>query len=826
MTKAQLPNPTAIVGTGSGGIHVHWAVDTDMPVATWQVLSNALAKAARQHGLLCDAQCTIDSARILRIPGTFNNKTDVARPVSLMAVDKQIPLQDMTALLGGYIEQQLLPPRVSGPPVDNSELGKPSTEVKPISLDAVGKVCGFIRQGLETGGANYTNPLWFLSVIIASFTTDAREGAHRISHGHAGYDPVKTDELYDRVMETRARKDTGWPSCEKIELTGGSSCATCPLRVAKKSPLNFAIPIAANDVPIDDLPDGFFRNKDGVVFRRTVGDDGTPISIMICSYPMMSGWLQEDPWTLHFTTVTHSGRKVKVQIATELIATKDGVAKALSRQGMVLKDNIAKIVKEFLVSWVQKLQSIKDAVVSSTPFGWSVIDGNLDGFTYGGRVWTPTSDKPAASPDAIIAHQYTPKGNIDHWLEMTKIINQQNRPALDAILAASFGAPLVRFTGQSGVMVNAYSSESGIGKTTVMKTALAVWGSPVKAMQQLDDTANSVLNKIGIIKSLPLFWDELKTEEQSKRFVNLAFTLTGGKEKSRLNADAQQRSTGTWQTLMVSASNDSILDAMSRITKSTTAGIYRSFEYVVPPSVTPMNENASVARLLGKLDDNYGQAGLRYAQFIGQNFERIEREVAEAQDELFTELGCTQEERFWLATVVVLLKGAEYANELNLTGIDIDGLKEFLSETMAKMRGEVSDAPTDIKNNMTVSSILAQFLNAMKTRHTIVTNRIHINRGKPPAGSITVMSDTSKLDGIYVHIGRDDGLLRISCSEFSKWMGERGYGLHSLNRQLYDEFGMKKTNGRIAGGTTFANTATEYLYEINLNDPRLKDFME
>jgi hypothetical protein len=291
MTKMQLPNPTAIVGTGSGGIHVHWAVDTDMPVATWQALSNALAKAARQHNLLCDAQCTIDSARILRIPGTFNNKTDVARPVSLMAVDQQIPLQVMTTLLGAYVEQQILPPRVSGSLVDNSELGKASTEVKPISLDSVGKVCGFIRQGLETGGSNYTNPLWFLSVIIASFTTDAREGAHRISHGHAGYDPVKTDELYDRVMETRARKDTGWPSCEKIELTGCNSCATCPLRVAKKSPLNFAIPIAANDVPIDDLPDGFFRNKDGVVFRRTVGDDGTPISIMICSYPMMSGWL-------------------------------------------------------------------------------------------------------------------------------------------------------------------------------------------------------------------------------------------------------------------------------------------------------------------------------------------------------------------------------------------------------------------------------------------------------------------------------------------------------------------------------------------------------
>ena len=35
----------------------------------WQPLANALAQAAKQHGLKCDTQCTIDSARVLRVPG-------------------------------------------------------------------------------------------------------------------------------------------------------------------------------------------------------------------------------------------------------------------------------------------------------------------------------------------------------------------------------------------------------------------------------------------------------------------------------------------------------------------------------------------------------------------------------------------------------------------------------------------------------------------------------------------------------------------------------------------------------------------------------------
>jgi hypothetical protein len=47
-----------------------------------------------------------------------------------------------------------------------------------------------------------------------------------------------------------------------------------------------------------------------------------------------------------------------------------------------------------------------------------------------------------------------------------------------------------------------------------MAVAQAVWGNPQTATQQLDDTQNSVLKKIGTLQALPLFWDELKTDER------------------------------------------------------------------------------------------------------------------------------------------------------------------------------------------------------------------------------------------------------------------------------------------------------------------------
>ena len=76
-----LPKPSIMVASG-GGLHVYWVVSRALTPDEWKPLAYALAEATKQHGLKCDTQVTIDSARVLRIPNTFNRKTDPARPVT------------------------------------------------------------------------------------------------------------------------------------------------------------------------------------------------------------------------------------------------------------------------------------------------------------------------------------------------------------------------------------------------------------------------------------------------------------------------------------------------------------------------------------------------------------------------------------------------------------------------------------------------------------------------------------------------------------------------------------------------------------------------
>ena len=72
------PKPSMIVKSG-GGLHIYFTLSRPLSREEWQPLAHALAEAGKRHGLKADWQVTTDSARILRIPGTTNNKQDDPR---------------------------------------------------------------------------------------------------------------------------------------------------------------------------------------------------------------------------------------------------------------------------------------------------------------------------------------------------------------------------------------------------------------------------------------------------------------------------------------------------------------------------------------------------------------------------------------------------------------------------------------------------------------------------------------------------------------------------------------------------------------------------
>jgi len=861
VAKVGLPVPSMYVASG-GGLHVYWTLDRALSLPEWEPLAFALAEATKREGLKCDSGCTIDGARVLRIPNTFNRKETIPRAVRIAGAptDFDYSVEKLAAILEPY-KVAARPAGVGTALLENPELFRAMVPVKvdndlaagivetsaPVAgLKSVAMECGFVREAMLTGGKDYPNPLWNLTTLIATFTAEGVIGARVMANAHPGYTEESTDELYDRKLRERVDKNLGWPSCRTISGTGSPACAACPHFAKGKSPLNFArlptvVPatpaapvlppvtqafVAANDA---DMPEGYKRDVNTKKVYRVVPskvNEGQMDLIPVCDYPLYDPKLNPTTGTLHFTTATHTGDVKNVQIDTGLIG---GMSMRTVFQGkdiqIMLHEYETKPLGEFIVSWVQTLRHLKEAIMISAPFGWSVNGNHVEGFVYGGVMWTPTGQRMAPAADANTALLYKPLGDLQPWIDNAKLVTSQGKPGLDAILASSFAAPLVRATGQLGLQMSIYSIGSGLGKTTAMRTACAVWGDPIRALQGVDDTQNSVLNKIGDLRSLPMFWDELKTNEDAKKFVNVTFSLTRGREKSRLNSKIQQRTLGAWATILVSASNESLLDVIASQTKMTTAGIYRLFEFDIAPSTVGRIATSDASRINAQLNDNYGQAGLVYAEFLGNNMGRVDQEVAEFMRVLDHEVDAKEGERFWTALVAVIVMGAQYANELKLTTIDIPQLKAFMIDKLNKMRTIRDEAPVDMRKTDNVSNVLAHFLNEQRGRSTLLTDHLWLKQGKPPAGAIKVIGDASRIDKLRVHIAKADKRMRVSSQALSEWLAEKDYSRHLFMQALKEQFGMTMMKGRLGSGTEFAG-ATQYLIEIDLAGTPAVNFID
>jgi len=817
-----LPRPTMLVGSG-GGVHAHWELDRALTAAEWQPLANALAEAARQNGLKCDTQVTVDSARILRPPQTKNWKTDPPKPTTLLG----------KVVEGAYsverIERALEPYKTVSHAPAVTGLGKASDKFagvkndaaadismsRPIDLDAIAAECPFIKEALDTGGADFGQPLWNLSTLLATFTGDGRADAHRMAAGHPGYTEESTDQLFDRKLREREEKGLGWPSCASILNAGCTSCAQCPHLPKGKSPPAFTPkPVIPTGPPPSGLPVGYSHNKAGFICYPKIDDMGNTHMIPLFEYAVSDAWMQKDPWVLHFTAIIHDNIKSKIEIPVGSMAAKDTLVKLLAENGISTEPWLGKVIQEFFMSWVRTLQARKNAVVESSPYGWNTNQGQIDGFCFGGEVWTINGSRPAPNADHVLRRQYQPTGSADPWHDAIKLITQRGRPELEAIVASAFGAPLVKATGWYGSFVSAYSQESGIGKTTAMKIAQAVWGDPVTAMQGLDDTINSVTHKIGSIRSLPLYWDEIKGDDNTRKFVKLAFQLTGGKDKSRLGRDASLREVGKWQTMLVSATNESLVPYIAAQTSGTTAGIYRLFEIEVAPKEKVIGDvdTGEAQRLLGRLDDNFGVIGQDYAQWLGQNYNQIDADVGEYMKQLEKRANIRQDERFWLCTITCVVMGARYAKELGHADFDVDALEAFMLRTLDAMRRQIKDSHVDLTETPNLVNIFTQFLKAM-SRHTLWTNRIPVGRGRPKAGDYKILKGATLIDGLHVHIGKEDKLIRVSSTRFSEWLDERRISRMIFTREFHKQFGSRETNARLGSGTSMAQSE-EYVIEI------------
>ena len=255
-----LPFPTGLVGSG-GGLHVYWISNKTLSIKEWAGYAAGLKAAATRFGLRFDASVTIDAVRVLRIPNTFNYKTEPPKPVKLLWLAKEDFdfEKDLGHIRAGEQVRVVLRQRHVAPaPADLAKLeGDKPDPILVIDLSTeeyqreIGTVreelvdprvpiagCPYFRDTLKTNGRNHDQGLWMLDGLACVFMQNGREVFHTLSSGHPDYSRAGADDMYDRKEAEKEERGLGWPSCKSFEQYGSKQCARCPHKGKIRSPLN------------------------------------------------------------------------------------------------------------------------------------------------------------------------------------------------------------------------------------------------------------------------------------------------------------------------------------------------------------------------------------------------------------------------------------------------------------------------------------------------------------------------------------------------------------------------------------------------------------
>ncbi|NJN00183.1 MAG: DUF927 domain-containing protein [Aquincola sp.] len=457
-----LPAPSLLVHSGNG-IHVYWPLSEAVSLDRWQRLADALKQAAKEHELGADLACTADACRVLRPPGSTNFKDPAnPKPVKLLySSDKTFDYEHLEATLVPFMQARK--PVLTGIAASAiSELtgGVEPRQSAPSRFDEIIKHCAVAKHHAETHGADATEPEWMSLLQILKHCEDGQLWVHGVSDGHPGYNEADTQ----RKWEARLANAAGPTLCRTFDGYRPALCKKCPHYGFVKTPLQVGVETSE---PVDGLPSGWrtAENKRGVE-RLMIIDQGegkttkewmrvmryTPSSLRV-TRSIVTG-----RYDLQFEIEIKDSRPWSVHLPGASLGNPRKLSEQLADCGLVFKEKELKSFLDLMSTWLEKLQAARRIADVTESLGWLISDEGVDqriiGFSCGsttfyadGRV---RNDVRAARDFREVAKLYEPRGALEPWKQGAQFIAEQNNPAFTAILAASFGAPLLRFTGQSG----------------------------------------------------------------------------------------------------------------------------------------------------------------------------------------------------------------------------------------------------------------------------------------------------------------------------------------------------------------------------------------
>lgn len=223
-----LPPPTYIVSTGNG-IHAYWIVEGGFLITDDESRKNAEALTKSFTGIAQSEGKKLgysfdschDLARVGRVPGSYNNKSDTPKLVEIVKEsDEVFTFEELCAFMP-ELEVNPAVKRQNFTTSNNSEKSDSVAKFGPIY-----EACPFIKNSVDNA-STLNEPIWYHTLTVASRCKDGRAVCHQISEGYADYDFDETEQKITQALS----KASGPTTCKHIANDlNFAGCKSCPMK--------------------------------------------------------------------------------------------------------------------------------------------------------------------------------------------------------------------------------------------------------------------------------------------------------------------------------------------------------------------------------------------------------------------------------------------------------------------------------------------------------------------------------------------------------------------------------------------------------------------
>lgn len=864
--------PSFVIKSGKG-LHVYWELSRPLQVNDWLQLAHQFKAVCQLKQLDIDPARAEDPSSVLRCPGTIHQSS--GNTVEIIRETQHV--YDPDELLQRF---QTIAPNVSSAPTINGNMVKlDETEMAALGLEknltadanSIVQSCNQIRT---MGSGSYQQ--WTRAMMVLQHCYNGREFAHSLSATDSRYNPEDTDKQFNEFNNYSPC------TCEVFQACNPAGCQGCKKRGLIKSPITlgritppklvvveekkeqpkqmsdvekfedriktpFEYPLLTINGELESLDkkSRYIIDDRGIVVRKPMKNkDGETewYDNILCDsrlYFKYSSYKRDPDGRVYrrFIFEVHrpyNDEKEELVFIADKDLTTNGIMQWFLNGKMFWNTTLGtKECISFMNTYLSAIIPQSPELYTFDTFGWQTMKDpktkqETEGFVIGAGIITDTGLHDIKHGDATAFHakEFKARGTLKGWKDGIDLYKTLNQPAGQLGVCFSLAAPFMRYgLGEAhSAIYSLWSSESGKGKSQVLRSAASAWGDPDQQFVSRLASVPARSRRMAVLKNLPVFMDEM-TDVSNDDMFNLAYTLVGGKEKDKLYSNgAKFVETGSWNTVSFTSANKSFKAAIAEKAGDSDATLLRVIEYYCDFQSYEKDpiKNSYVNYCIAQVRNNYGIAGpylmervLKHSDRLATLPSRIERWV---QDHSFQ-----NNERFMSSPLAIALIVGRWAVEFGILDYDMDALEAWVLQVLVPHNRKNTEdfAPKSM-------DFIANYLNE-RLKDTLIVKRNRrtgdeVNSPIDPTRPFGINNDEYVLNyprtnTINVRIEYENHCIYISSADLKAWCDRKNISAQSLKTKLQlAGVPLETVPKDLSGGLPYATLPRARCYKIDDKD--------